>query len=84
MKMDMILGIWNVRNPCESEPLKIVARESAVYRVAFMGVQITGDNGRPEQAQDYIFSYGKGTEYHHMSNFSRYYINSLHTTQKFC
>jgi hypothetical protein len=57
--MGMRLGTWNVRNPYRSEPLKTVARELAVYRLALVGLQIRWDKGGTQSAEDYIF-YGKG------------------------
>jgi hypothetical protein len=53
--MGMRLGTWNVKNPDRLEPLRTVARELVVYRLALAGLQIRWDKGGTESADDYIF-----------------------------
>jgi hypothetical protein len=52
----MRLGTCNVRNPYGAEPIRTVARELPVHRLAFVVAHIKWDRGGTESAEDYIFS----------------------------
>jgi exonuclease III len=57
----MRFGTWNVKSLCRTGTLKAVARELAMFKLDFVGVQeVRWEKDGTERAEDCRFFYGQG------------------------
>jgi hypothetical protein len=65
--MDMVIGLWNVRNLYSAGSLMTASRELARYKFDLVGEQeVRWEGGGTEPAGEYTFFYGKGNENHEL------------------
>jgi hypothetical protein len=65
--MDIIFGLWNVRNLYSAGSIMTVSRELSTYKLDLVGVQeVRWEGGGTEPAGEYTFFYGKGNENHEL------------------
>jgi exonuclease III len=63
----MRFGTWNVRSPCRVGAIKSVQQELEKYKLDLVGVQeVRWEGVGYQRADNYTFSYGKGSVNQHL------------------